>query len=77
MSLFYVVPPDQLVPDLHPHLGAFRTGDCATYWLAPTADGRRDLDAVEDVYRSAGCLDRPAEAGGVEQVLYLGNGAAA
>ncbi|WP_224392866.1 thioesterase family protein [Pseudonocardia sp. ICBG1293] len=27
VSLFYVVPPDQLVPDLHPHLGAFRAGE--------------------------------------------------
>ncbi len=27
VSLFYVVPDDQLVPDLHPHLGAFRRGE--------------------------------------------------
>ncbi|WP_226351102.1 hypothetical protein [Pseudonocardia sp. ICBG601] len=27
VSLFYVVPHDQLVPDLHPHLGAFRRGE--------------------------------------------------
>ncbi|WP_224389045.1 thioesterase family protein [Pseudonocardia sp. ICBG1293] len=27
VSLFYVVPADQLVPDLHPRLGAFRSGE--------------------------------------------------
>ncbi|WP_226351809.1 thioesterase family protein [Pseudonocardia sp. ICBG601] len=27
MSIFYVVPDDQLVPDLHPTLGAFRAGE--------------------------------------------------
>ncbi|WP_224389010.1 hypothetical protein [Pseudonocardia sp. ICBG1293] len=32
-------------------------GDCATYWLTPTAAGRQDLEAVEDDYRAAGCLD--------------------
>ncbi len=34
-----------------------RHGDCATYWLTPTTDARRDTDAIADDYRSAGCLD--------------------
>ncbi|WP_226351105.1 hypothetical protein [Pseudonocardia sp. ICBG601] len=43
--------------------------DCATYWLAPATDGRRDLEAAAGDYLATGGLD--------SDLVDSGDGAAA